>query len=649
MQLSVIIVNYNVKHFLEQCLFSVTKAINEKLIPGEIIVVDNNSNDGSIDYLMPQFPSVTFILNKENLGFAKACNQGMKKANGKYILFLNPDTLLPEDCLEKCISFLEANPNAGSLGIKMLDGKGKFLKESKRAFPSPMTSFFKLSGLTKLFPRTRPFANYYLGHLDENKNHEVDVLAGAFMMIRKEALEKTGGFDEIFFMYGEDIDLSYRIQKAGYKNYYFADSSIIHFKGESTKKNSLNYVRLFYKAMSIFVQKHYGGNRAGIYNLLIQMAIGVSAVFSAFAKFIRKIGLPIIDAGLILVSFWVIKNIWNVYVKGDTVYESSLLWIALPLYTLVYLIVAYYAGLYDRGYRKTSLLRSTMIATLVLLAGYAMLPEKFRFSRGIIFFGAILSFFLIGIQRWLLIRLHVLFETENNNEELNTLVVGSKAEFEKLTSLLKEAGYTEKVLGRLAVDKNDTEGIGYWKEMKSLFQSIPVKEVIFCEGTLSFKEILDSIINDSLNCKIKFHAAGSKSIVGSDSKNYSGESVSNENGYKLSDPYYKRIKRLVDISTAVFFLLTFPVHFFFVKKPVSFIVNCLQVLVAKKTWVGYALNTGYLPAIRPAVLTEVLNHSTAMQKFSEQSLQIADQLYAKEYSAWKDLKLIFGSYKKLGA
>lgn len=649
MQLSVVIINYNVRHFLEQCLFSVTKAINLNGLTAEVIVIDNNSSDGSLEYLIPKFPSLQFVANKENTGFAKACNQGLEIAQGKYILFLNPDTLVPEDCFEKCISFLEANPDAGSLGIKMLDGKGSYLKESKRAFPSPQTSFFKLSGLTSLFPRSRLFSNYYLGHLDENKNHEADVLAGAFMMIRKEVLEKTGGFDEIFFMYGEDIDLSYRIQKAGFKNYYFADSYILHFKGESTKKNSLNYVRLFYKAMSIFVRKHYGGTLASIYNILIQLAIWISAGFSAIGKFIRKIGLPIIDAGLILISFWLIKDFWSSYVKEDTVYERSLLWIAFPVYTIVYLLIAYYAGLYDRWYRKTNLLKSTMIASLVLLAGYAMLPENLRFSRAIILFGVLLSFILISILRWVLLRLRVLGESENKNEEVNTLVVGSSSEFESLYQILQTTGFKEKILGRLAVDKNDLSGIGYWKELNAIFHTIPVKEIIYCEGILSFKEILESVQNESLKCKIKFHASGSNSIVGSDSKDYSGESFSTENVYKLSDPYHKRMKRLVDISTSVFLLLTFPIHLLFIKNPWSFIINCFQILAAKKTWVGYSLKQGYLPSIRDAVLQNANNNSTSKQKFSEQSLLVADQFYAKDYSAYQDLLFIFKSYRKLGS
>ena len=271
LMLSIVIVNYNVKYFLEQCLYSLRKTISG--IPTEIIVVDNQSTDGSIEYLKHRFPEVQFVVNDINDGFAKASNKGLGFSHGRYILFLNPDTLLSENTLEKCISFFEFNKDAGALGVKMIDGSGKFLKESKRSFPSPSTSFYKLFGLSRLFPRSKIFSRYYAGHLDKNKNHEVDVLAGAFMLIRKEVADKLAGFDEDFFMYGEDIDLSYRIQESGYKNYYLAETEIIHFKGESTRRGSLNYVRMFYTAMSIFVKKHYGGTKAGLFNAALHIAI----------------------------------------------------------------------------------------------------------------------------------------------------------------------------------------------------------------------------------------------------------------------------------------------------------------------------------------------------------------------------------------
>ncbi|HEY4148790.1 MAG TPA: glycosyltransferase family 2 protein, partial [Chitinophagaceae bacterium] len=285
--LSIIIINYNVKYFLEQCLYSVQKAL--QCIEGEIIVIDNCSADGSLEYLQPAFPGVRFIANKENAGFSKANNQGWRLAKGDYVLFLNPDTLLAEDSLRRSLDMMEAAPQAGALGIRMIDGSGHYLPESKRGNPSALVSFYKLSGLTRLFPRSEVFAHYYLGHLSLAENQEVEVLAGAYMMVRKSMLETTGGFDERFFMYGEDVDLSYRIRQLGYKNLYLADSTIIHFKGESTKKDA-KYVALFYKAMELFVEKHYG-KQAGWYKLLLRVAIRIRAAGSFVWNLLTGAGL----------------------------------------------------------------------------------------------------------------------------------------------------------------------------------------------------------------------------------------------------------------------------------------------------------------------------------------------------------------------
>jgi N-acetylglucosaminyl-diphospho-decaprenol L-rhamnosyltransferase len=303
MLLSVVIINYNVKYFLEQCLYSVEKALGvggkagqggagsvhgEGIYGrGEILVVDNHSSDGSLEYLRDRFPGVQFIANEENIGFSRANNQALGMAKGKYILFLNPDTIVGEDSLSVCMAFLESTPGAGAVGIRMIDGSGRFLKESRRGFPTPWVAFCKLAGLTAMFPRSRWLAGYYLGHLQENETHRAPVLSGAFFMTAREILEKTGGFDEQFFMYAEDIDLSYRIEQAGYRNYYVAGTTILHFKGESTRKDA-RYVKLFYKAMSQFRHKHFKGVFSGLFNGLLEIAIWLRAGLSAVLRLCRK-------------------------------------------------------------------------------------------------------------------------------------------------------------------------------------------------------------------------------------------------------------------------------------------------------------------------------------------------------------------------
>jgi GT2 family glycosyltransferase len=284
-KVSIIIVSYNVKYFLEQCLISVVKAIGEWSIvngePGsvEVFVVDNHSTDRTVEYLSPLFPSVQFILNKENTGFSRANNQALPLAKGEYILYLNPDTIVPEDFFVKCISFLDKKPAVGAIGVQMIDGQGRFLKESKRGFPTLWASFTRLFGLTGLFPHSKRFAKYYLGHLDRSATHEVEALSGACLMVKKEVLDKTGGFDERFFMYAEDIDLSFRIHQLGYKNVYLADTTIIHFKGQSTTKDH-RYVKLFYRAMIQFVEKHYSNKQSRLYIRFLKTGIRLREFFA---------------------------------------------------------------------------------------------------------------------------------------------------------------------------------------------------------------------------------------------------------------------------------------------------------------------------------------------------------------------------------
>jgi len=269
---------------LAQCLKSLTAATQG--IGNEIIIVDNNSTDGSKEELPVKFPGARFIFNNENLGFAKACNQAFKVSSGNFILFLNPDTILNEACLTGCISFFETHPDAGGVGVRMIDNHSKFLKESKRGEPTPSASFYKLFGLAAIFPKSKIFSKYYQGHLPQRENNPVDVLSGAFMMTRKEVFEKLNGFDERFFMYGEDIDLSLRILQSGYKNYYLGTISVIHLKGGSTTYN-YKYVKDFYNAMNLFVKKHYI-NKPFSYRLLLHTGIYIRKIAAMFGLLFNR-------------------------------------------------------------------------------------------------------------------------------------------------------------------------------------------------------------------------------------------------------------------------------------------------------------------------------------------------------------------------
>jgi len=652
MLLSVIIVNYNVKHFLEQCLYSVQKAC--KGIDAEIIVADNNSTDGSRGFLEPAFPGVKFIWNSDNAGFAKANNQALEMASGNFILFLNPDTIIPEDCIEKCVQFFDQHKDAGAVGVRMIDGSGKFLKESKRAFPSPLTSLFKLSGLARLFPHSSTFARYHLGHLPEKENHEVDVLAGAFMMIPKTVLQQVGNFDDRFFMYGEDVDLSFRIQQSDrestvgkYKNYYFSGTTIIHFKGESTKRGSLNYVRLFYNAMNLFVKKHYSGSKAGLFIFLIQAAIIIRAGFSAIGHLLKKIGLPILDAGIILSAFWITKMLWSQYIRQEVNYSPNVLLIAFPAFTAIFLIAAYYSGLYDKGYKQSQLIRSTAIAALVLLSVYALLPETVRFSRGILILGICLAFILMNFMRLLFINRRYLETRDEQEERQQTVVVAGEKDFTVIAGIMNKAGMPERVLGRVAIGQTTSASdLGTIMQLPNLVKRYPVKEIIFCENGLSFKEIISTIEGLPAAVRNKFHASGSVSIVGSDSRNVSGDFVAATGNYAIGDPINRRNKRLLDIISSVFFIIGLPALLFIKKGLPGFYKNVFSVLTGKKTWIGYAAPTDKLPAIKKGVISST-TLPASMNELPVEGLLKNDEWYASNYTAMLDVKKISRGFKYL--
>ena len=285
MKLSIIIVNYNVKYYLEQCLLSVQRATEG--VESEVIVVDNASHDGSIGYLSERFTDVVFLQSNQNLGFAKANNKAIKQSRGEYVLLLNPDTVVGEEVLRECIRFMDAHPKAGGAGVRMLKTDGSDAKESRRGIPTPMTSFYKMTGLCSFFPKSKVFGKYYMGYLSWDAPTRIEIVSGAFCMLRRKALDEVGLLDEDFFMYGEDIDLSYRIIKGGWENWYLP-LRILHYKGESTQKTNFRYVHVFYEAMFIFLRKHYG-NLSFFFSIPIRLGIYCKAFQTLCSMTIEKV------------------------------------------------------------------------------------------------------------------------------------------------------------------------------------------------------------------------------------------------------------------------------------------------------------------------------------------------------------------------
>ena len=387
MRLSVLIVNYNVKAFLDQCLRSVRAA--SRNLDVEVIVVDNASTDQSGEWITAQFPEVRWIASPTNLGFGRANNLALREATGDVVLYLNPDTVVPEDNFATALAYLADHPEVGSLGCRMIDGTGEFLPESKRALPTPSVALYRLLGLSSLFPRSPRFARYYLGHLPEDQNAEVDVHCGAWMMVRKPILDQLGGFDEAYFMYGEDIDLSYRIQKAGWQNHYLATSPIIHYKGESTKHATWKYVKTFHEAMDIFARTHFAG-RAAAFSALIRFGIYAKATSTVVQRWAAVVLPLLFDLALGYVLAESATSYWersHRYIEGGA-YPIAYRWLVLPAYTVTWFAVHTALG----GARGTlrRWFSSSFLATLTLLVGYALLPLDWRFSRALVLLSSLL-------------------------------------------------------------------------------------------------------------------------------------------------------------------------------------------------------------------------------------------------------------------
>ena len=651
LRLSVIIVNYNVRFFLEQALLSVKKAVQH--IPAEVIVVDNNSVDGSGEMMREKFPDIIFIENKENVGFAKANNQGIAIAKGEYILLLNPDTIVEEDTFGKCIQFMESHPDAGALGVKMLDGKGNFLPESKRGFPSPSVAFYKAFGLSKLFPKSKIFGGYHLGYLSENETHVVDVLAGAFMFIRRAALDKAGWLDPTFFMYGEDIDLSYRIVKAGYQNYYFADTRIIHYKGESTKKGTMNYVRMFYQAMIIFAQKHFSNSGAGFYIFMLKVAIYLRAALSVVSAFIKRWSLPIIDALTMYAGMILLKNYWqyNVKVAEGLTYPEEYIFIIIPGYILVWLTAVFFSGGYEKNARPGRIIRGLFFGTVVIAAIYGFLPESMRFSRAMIILGFMFALFeMIGI------RLAIHFMKYKNLKlgevrEKKLIIVGNKAESQRVEMLLNQAKVKNDYIGYVSIHPESPHSVHYLGEVHQLAEIAriyKIEEIIFCSKDISSQAIIEWMTNIGPDPEYKIVPEDSMSIIGSNSKDAPGELYTIDIKLAIATPFNKRSKRIFDLIAALFLLITLPVNIFIIRNPAGLVANIFKVLRGKNSWVGYAggiQQQFQLPPIRTGIITPIDELRAALNDAAVSRINL---LYAKDYSASQDAELLLKCYRLLG-
>lgn len=623
----------------------------------EIIVVDNNSVDGSVMMLREKFPGVKLIANTVNTGFSKANNQGIRIAEGDLILLLNPDTVVEETTFSRIIRFMDDHPDAGALGVKMIDGSGHFLPESKRGLPTPSVAFYKISGLSALFPKSKTFGRYHLGFLDPEKTHEVEVLAGAFMLVRKTVFDKTGLLDEDFFMYGEDIDLSYRIRKAGFKNYYFPETRIIHYKGESTRKSSVNYVFVFYNAMLIFARKHFSQSHIYTFSLLIRIAIYFRAGAAVLTRIWRKLFLPLLDILLLFSGMYFLKSYWGHNMQVN--YPAFFLQVAVPGYIFLWVFSVFFSGGYDHPVKLEKVIRGIFTGTLLILVVYALLPEAYRFSRALILLGAVwASISMIGLRLVLGLLFRNIVPLHGNSKK-RLMLVGEPGEVNRVLSLLRLTQSSHNFIGFVRVDNHSEEMkssetferfyLGETSRLEAILEVYAIDEVIFCGKDVSSNQII-TLMSTPVKKEVEFKIAPPESmyIIGSSSVDNPGELyVIDINS--ISKAVNKRNKRLIDVVLSLCFLILSPVLVLLQNYPAGYFNNLFRVFSGKFSWVGYAPqpgNTGNLPQCRPGILNPVdgIQKSVA----DERMVIRLNTLYAKDYRVYTDLRIIARSWRKLG-
>ncbi len=508
--LSVVIVNYNVKAFLEQCLIAIERARGDLNI--EVFVVDNASVDGSQAMVRKRFPNVELIENSRNVGFATANNQALKRAQGEYVLIINPDTLIQEDTLVVLKQYLDQDPSVGAVGCKLLNPDGSFQIASRRSFPTPWVAFSRIVGLSLLFPKSRLFGKYNLTYLDPDIETEVDVLAGSLMMMRRSVLGQVGFFDEEYFMYGEDIDLSYRIKKAGWRIVYTPKTKVIHYKGESTKKSDFSVITNFYSTMLVFVRKHFSGRYSFALRIVLTIGIYFRAVMAFLLQTLRNLTPFLLDLGLILLSLFLAIRIRFPY------YPLERFGVIIPVYTLVWITSIYLFRAYQKkeSYHLKPVLWGGIFGLLVN-STFTYFFKQFAYSRIVV----LISFFLIVVLTSVWRVVYRMAGPGSRKGPLSRLrrviIIGAGSEGKRILNKLRArpdmqyeiCGFVDFDTKSVGKEIDGSEVLATTDNIKDVIRVENINDVIFSSDRLSNAQILETIIraqDSGVNFRIVPHA-----------------------------------------------------------------------------------------------------------------------------------------------
>lgn len=655
--LSIIIVNYNVKEFLQNLLDSLYTGVRN--LKAEIIVIDNNSEDGSANMVKQKYPEVTLIENRENIGFGAANNMGMKLAKGRYFLLINPDAIIQEDTLEKMMTFMESHPEAGIAGCKVLNPDGTLQLACRRGFPGPWTSFTKVSGLSRLFPKSRIFARYNLTYLDENQTYEVDAISGAFMFMRRETYDNIGGFDPIFFMYGEDLDLCYRAQQKGYKIYYVHTAQAIHYKGESAKRSSIDETRNFYKAMHLFVKKHLSSSA------LVQIVLRTAIILRSLVTFINLNKLPIVST----ITDFIFFNA-AIYFSGWIYFYGR--WHGFPDYAepviftipaLIQISLSFMMGAYRRHSLSILKIFYSIILGFLLVSALTFFFKEYAFSRALVLITYAIALGLLPL--WRLIA-KIFFRTGIENrglKKINTAIIGTGASSINLAQKLRSrvaglrnvAGFIDTSMIRLGDNIDGLKVIGSLNNIQKVISQYKIDEIIFPAKPESYAELF-SVISACQGQNVDFKVAGEELdfMVGKSSITLLDELPLMEVQYNISDASHRTIKSIMDKVLALFFLIFISpfgyLYYKFTKKRTFFVLFFTE--MPKVLRGDYSL-VGPIQASKAGGLYLGKKGLTGLWLIENINEDAGDELlkldiyYAKNQNIWLDLEILGKTFSRM--
>ncbi|MGA9117270.1 MAG: glycosyltransferase, partial [Bacteroidota bacterium] len=556
MDVSVIIVNYNVRQFLEKALNSLHRALEG--LEAEVLVVDNASDDGSVEMLREKFPRVTLIANSSNAGFARANNQALKRARGRHLLLLNPDTVVQEDTVRVMLEFFARHPDAGLAGCMVLNPDGSFQLACRRSFPSPWVAFTRIAGLSALFPRSRLFGRYNLTYLDPGATYEVDAVSGSFMMISRSAYEKVGGLDETFFMYGEDLDWCYRIRQAGLKVYYVHATRIVHFKGESTRRSGMDEIRVFYGAMQVFVEKHF--SRSVVVEALLTSAIQLRAGMAFAARAARALLAALPDILLVNLSLAAAEML---HFGGFLRFPPEAYPVVWTVPALITCLCMYAAGVYTTSRHSVSRTGAAVIASFVILSAIVFFAKDYAFSRAVVLISGGLSLALLPGWRLGLRLAGRGGPRKGRRPSLfgrRTLIVGTGSSAQELLRKLRDrvdGGY--EVLGFIDSNRRrigETVGgipiVGSVETIGKAIRDHRVSDVVFASDGLSYAEML-SVIARSDRGSVDFRLVPDSldAIVGKTRIDFLDAVPLVEIEYNIRKPLHRFLKRSTDAAVSL--------------------------------------------------------------------------------------------------